>query len=301
MKYKGYEIDLLKDNAGVIISNVKDFEPSHIFDCGQCFRWIKENDGSYTGVASGRVLNVSKEGQDVILRNTNIKEFQDIWFDYFDLGRDYSNLKENVSKDIHMKAALEFGHGIRMLKQDFNEMLISFIISANNRIPMIMKVVDKLSQMYGEKLEYNGNTYYDFPQISSIAASDLIALAQTKMGFRAKYVLNSSKTVFETDITGAKLRIMETYDAKHQLMQLSGVGSKIADCVLLFSGIKNNVFPTDVWVKRVMEELYLKRETSLNQINEFGTTYFGENAGLAQQYLFYYARQKKIGTAAKGA
>lgn len=295
MKYKGYDIDELPDRGGVVISNIRDFEPSHIFDCGQCFRWIRESDGSYTGVVSGKVLNVSKKGLYVIFNNTNIKEFQDFWFDYFDLGRDYSRIKELVLKDNHMKEAVTYGHGIRLLKQDFNEMLVSFIISANNRIPMIMKVVENLSKMFGKKINYNGRLYFDFPEISAIADAQLSDLAETRMGFRAKYVLNSSKMAIESDITRSKLSEMDTCKAKQHLMQLSGVGSKIADCVLLFSGIKYDVFPTDVWVKRVMEALYLKRETGLNQINEFGTNYFGEYSGFAQQYLFYYAREKRIG------
>jgi N-glycosylase/DNA lyase len=293
MKYRGYDIEEI-DN-GVVVSNIQDFNPVHVFECGQCFRWLKQKDGSYTGVANGRTINVSLCKDKLIILNTNLIEFINIWFEYFDMGRDYSSIKIKLGKDKIMKKAIEFGCGIRILKQDLWETLISFIISANNRIPMIMKVVDSLSRSYGEKIIFQGREYYTFPDAGKISSSDIEELAACRMGFRCKYVMGASLMVINKQVSLNELSYMHTDQAREELKRLPGVGNKVADCTLLYSGTKIDVFPTDVWVKRVMEELYFEREASLAEIQCFAKNKFGEISGIAQQYLFYYAREHKIG------
>lgn len=147
---------------GIILEGLEDFEPAHVFDCGQCFRWLRQEDGSYTGVAMGRVINVSKKGNNIHIDNTNLEDFENIWYEYFDLGRDYGALKKKLAKmDENLKKAVEFGPGIRILKQDGWEMLISFIISSNNRIPMIQRAINNISERYGRKIgTYRGKDYY---------------------------------------------------------------------------------------------------------------------------------------------
>jgi N-glycosylase/DNA lyase len=293
MKYRGYDIEEL-DN-GVVVSNIKDFNPVHIFECGQCFRWLKQQDGSYTGVAKGRAINVSLCKDKLIILNTNLEDFINIWFEYFDMGTDYSLIKSRLEKDKIMKKAIEFGYGIRILKQDIWETLISFIISANNRIPMIMKVVDSLSKSYGDKIIFQGREYYSFPDATRLALSNIEELAACKMGFRCKYVMDTSLMIRNNQVRLEELSSMNTDQARKELKRLPGVGNKVADCTLLYSGTKIDVFPTDVWVKRVMEELYFGREASLREIQNFAKHKFGEMSGIAQQYLFYYAREHKIG------
>jgi N-glycosylase/DNA lyase len=294
MDYRGYKIS--QDGNRVIVRNIKDFNAVHTFECGQCFRWIRQADGSYTGVVRGKVLNVSVEDDTLILKNTNLEDFKNIWFDYFDLGRDYGQVKEAVMRDAIMREAAAFGWGIRLLKQDIWETLISFIISANNRIPRIMKTVGVISKIYGEKLEMDGEEYYSFPVVSKLTQSSLQDLEVCKGGFRCKYILNSSRMISDGEISLNKISQLDTDSARKELMKFPGVGPKVADCVLLYSGTKYDVFPTDVWVKRVMEELYFKREAGFKEIHEFARNYFGNLAGFAQQYLFYFAREKKIGT-----
>lgn len=294
MEYKGY--DVRKEGKTLFVSNIKDFDPVHTFECGQCFRWVRQDDGSYTGVAKGRVLNVKLEADVLILRNTDFTDFKDIWFDYFDLGRDYGKIKEALLKDDIMKEAVSFGWGIRLLRQDIWETLISFIISANNRIPRIMKTVGVISELYGDRLEMDGKYYYSFPGVEKLTQPSLEDLEVCKGGFRCKYILNSSSIIEKGEIDLAKIQHMDRDSAREELMKFPGVGPKVADCVLLFSGTRYDVFPTDVWVKRVMEELYLKKDTSLKEIQKFAGGYFGDLAGFAQQYLFYYAREKQIGT-----
>ena len=293
MRYRDY--DVKEYDNGVIIEKVWDFNPVHVFECGQCFRWIRQEDGSYTGVAMGRVVNVKYSDGRMVIRNTNIQDFKNIWFSYFDLNRDYSLIKKRLAKDEIMKKAIDFGAGIRILNQDLWETLLSFIISANNRIPMIMKIVASISRMYGTELMYNEKSYFTFPNVEDIANSSLEELSECRAGFRCKYIIETARKVLNKEVDLERLKTMETDAARDELTKLPGVGNKVADCTLLYSGIRHNVFPTDVWVKRVMEELYFKRTASLMEIQRFSKEYFGDLSGFAQQYLFYYARENGIG------
>lgn len=293
MEYKGYKIR--QEDNSVIVEKVRDFNVVHTFECGQCFRWIRQEDGSYTGVVKGKVINVSIIDDVLVLKNTNLQDFKSIWFDYFDLGRDYGQIKEAVMKDDNMEKAIAFGWGIRLLKQDLWETLISFIISANNRIPRIMKTVEVIAREFGDELVMDGNKFYSFPEVDKLAQSTIKELEVCKGGFRCKYILNSSHMVSTGQINLQRIPQMDTNSAREELMKFPGVGPKVADCVLLYSGTKYDVFPTDVWVRRVMEELYFNKEANFSEIQKFASSYFGELAGFAQQYLFYYARENKIG------
>ncbi len=294
MDYCGYKIS--RDDNALIIENIRDFDPVHVFECGQCFRWIKQSDSSYTGVVKGKIANMKYTDGVLVIKGTTEEEFENLWFDYLDLGRDYSRIKEILSsKDEVMKRAVDFGYGIRLLRQDIWETLISFIISANNRIPMIMKTVAAMSQVYGEGLRFDGKAYYSFPSADRLAESNVEELEVCRGGFRCKYIINTSVMVKGGVVKLQRLEGMDSDEARKELTKLPGVGNKVADCTLLYSGTKYDVFPTDVWVKRVMEELYFKREASFKEIQDFAADYFGEHAGLAQQYLFYYARENRIG------
>jgi N-glycosylase/DNA lyase len=229
------------------------------------------------------------------INNSTFDDFKNLWFDYLDLGRDYSEIKRRLLKDEHMERAVAFGQGIRLLKQDFWETLISFIISANNRIPRIMQIVDTISHMYGNEIVCGGKSYYSFPGPEKLISSESERLKICKAGFRCKYILGTTKQFLEGEVDCTRLKEIPRDDARELLVKFSGVGNKVADCTLLYSGTKYNVFPTDVWVLRVMEELYFKRKTSFKEIQAFADDYFGELAGFAQQYLFYYARENRIG------
>jgi N-glycosylase/DNA lyase len=292
MEYKGYSIRC--KNEILAIEGIKDFNLTHIFECGQCFRWIRQQDGSYNGIVNDKFVNVSLSNDILYISNAEEQDFIDIWYEYFDLGTDYSQIKSVLEKDEIMREAIKTGYGIRLLRQDFWEMLISFIISANNMIPRIMKTVDTLSVLKGGCIEANYNAYR-FPQINELANATLEEIQQCKAGFRCKYIHQTSKLMHQEPITKEKLQLLDTNMARKELMKLPGVGPKVADCILLFSGIKFDVFPIDVWVKRVMEELYLKKESKLNEIQGFAKDKFGNLTGYAQQYLFYHARLNKIG------
>lgn len=291
------EYKIREEEDRVILENIEDFEPKDIFECGQAFRWIREEDESYTTVAYGRFLNVSRQGEDIVLSPTNKKDFQEIWYDYFDLGKDYGAIKKTLSKDPILKDATKYGSGIRILNQEPFETIISFIISANNQIPRIKKSVEIIAREYGDYIgSYRGRDYYSFPDARSLSGVDVAEIREkARVGFRDQRIIDSAIMISNGEIKLDNIFEMTKDEGKEELKRLPGVGPKVADCCLLFAFKKGNAFPVDTWVKRVMEYFYLKEETSLTKIGQKGSELFGDLAGYAQQYLFYYAREEDIG------
>jgi len=285
---------IVEVSQGILIKNVENFELNHIFDCGQCFRWNKEEKGNYIGVAFGRVLEVEKIGEDVMLYNTNKEEFYKYWLNYFDLDRDYTEIKNQLSKDDLLRTSVEFGHGIRLLQQEPFELVMSFIISSNNRIPMIKRAIDKISSIWGEQIQYKGQTYYSFPSLERLQGATLEELQACSIGFRAKYIKETVDKIYLNTEELAKIIASNDDDCHKNLQNYNGIGPKVADCIMLFSMGKYSAFPVDVWVKRAMQHFYLAPDVSLKKIREFARDKFGNLSGFAQQYLFYYARENNI-------
>ena len=280
------------------IENIKSFELTDVFDCGQCFRWNKQPDGSYTGIFGKNVMNVQKYVDTVIFKgicNGNIKEIVE---DYFDLNRDYEDIKNKLSQiDENVKKSIEYGKGIRILNQDLWEMIISFIISANNNIPRIKGIIERLAQKYGKEIEWKGEKYYTFPTPEELKDVTIEDYRKLGLGFRDIRLYETVQMILDKKIDLNKMQQNpNTYEVREQLLTLSGVGPKVADCILLFSTLKRfEVFPIDVWVRRVMNELYIKNEdeTKVNkkEIEKLAKEKFGNLAGIAQQYLFYWKRE----------
>lgn len=280
-----------------ILENVKSFEPKHIFECGQCFRWDEEPDGSYTGIVKNNVINVKKVDNTVYFTSLgadNLKELVDY---YFDLGRDYEKIKETLSKiDEYLENSIKYGSGIRILNQDLWETIISFIISANNNIPRIKGIINRISMKYGNKIEWNGKEYYTFPTVENLAKATVEDMRNLGLGFRDVRVYETTHKILNKEVDLKKLhQEPDTQKVRDTLLTLSGVGPKVADCILLFSTLKRfDVFPIDVWVRRVMNELYIKNEdeTKVNkrEIEKLAKEKYGDLEGLAQQYLFYWKR-----------
>ena len=280
------------------IDNIKSFEPVHIFDCGQCFRWDAQPDGSYTGVFKGKVMNVKKEGNTVIFKGICNGDIREICIDYFDLERNYEEIKEQLSKiDNNVKTSVVYGSGIRILNQDLWETIISFIISANNNIPRIKGIINRISKRYGKEIEWNGNKYYTFPTVEELAKASVEDLRALGLGFRDVRVYETTRKILNKEVDLKELENeKDTEKVRETLLTLPGVGPKVADCILLFSTLKRfEVFPIDVWVRRVMNDLYIKNpdETKVNkrQIEKLAKEKYGDLAGLAQQYLFYWKRE----------
>ncbi len=282
-------------NNCVILEGITDFHPVHTFECGQCFRWDPEPDGSYTGVAFSKPVNIRCENNSVIIKNITLSEFDCQWKHYLDLDVDYECVKKEVAVDENVIKAMNFGWGIKILNQEMFECLISFIISTQNAIPRIKKIVCGLCEMYGKPLLLDGKTHYAFPTLESLKGVTESDLAPLKAGYRASYIVDAVNKLSNGEVNLDEVKKMSYAEAKKELMKIRGVGPKVADCVLLFSGEMKNAFPIDVWVKRTVRTLYLGENAGEKQIEKFAQEHFGKYAGLAQQYLFYYGRENKIG------
>ena len=278
----------------IVLKNVKDFNLKHIFECGQCFRWNKEDNGSYTGVVKNGVLNVfTNEKNDVTINFELSGDSKKFIKEYFDLDRDYSNIKNIISvNDENMTSAIKYGYGIRILQQDPWEMLISYIISAANNIPRISKTIENISKAYGKKVYFNGKEYYLFPRPNELSKATLSELRNLNLGFRDKYVFEATKDIVSGKIDLDCINKLPYREAKKELMKINGVGAKVADCILLFSMNKMEAFPIDTWIKKVMVNLYNTND-KLKDIELCAECKFGDYAGIAQQYLFYYMRENK--------
>ena len=280
-----------------IIENQESFELKDIFECGQCFRWNENEDGSYTGVINNGVLNVEKQGEKIIFTGMLEKDLKEVVRFYFDLDRNYEEIKMQLSNiDKYLKTSVEYGKGIRILNQDLWETIISFIISANNNIPRIKGIIERISKKYGTEIEWNGEKYYTFPTPKQLGKATVKDLRSLGTGFRDIRIYETTQKVLSGKINLNEVQNKDTLSAREELLTLSGVGPKVADCILLFSTLKRfDVFPIDVWVRRVMNELYIKNEdetkVSKKDIMKIANEKFGNLEGLAQQYLFYWKRE----------
>ncbi len=285
---------IVEEDKKLVLTEVCDFNPVHTFMCGQCFRWDQENDG-FLGIAKGKAVFVkSISDTQFEIYNATKADFDEIWQDYFDFSTDYGKIKKALSSDDNLKKAIEFGSGIRILNQDPFECLISFIISTQNSIPRIKKIIAKMSELFGEEITYNGKKYYAFPTCDTLCTLSESDLAPLKVGYRAAYILDAAKKVKSGEVDIYNLYKLDTLSARNELLKIKGVGPKVADCILLFSLKKHEAFPIDVWIGRIMRSIYLDENASMKDILKYSSEKFSSFAGFAQQYLFYYARENKL-------
>lgn len=278
----------------IILKGQTSFVPSHIFECGQAFRWKKLEDEAYRFIFRDMVLEACAIDDSIEIVGDFLDKNEIL--NYFDLNTNYDAIKTKLSlNDEVISKAIDFGGGMRILKQDPFETYISFIISANNQIKNIKNTIKKLSQMYGEKLNnpFDDEEYYAFPTplaLSNAKPEDIKEYARA--GFRSERIVIASKMVQEGIIKFDELREKCIGDIRKTLLEVPGIGEKVFQCILLFGLGRTDSFPVDVWVKRVMEELYYGgEERNKKLIQEDGLRRFGDLSGYAQQYLFYYMRE----------
>lgn len=284
----------------IIIPNNIPFELKHIFECGQCFRWNMREDGSYIGVVRKNVIEVQKNEKEIIIKSLGEDDIKELCNTYFDLNRDYKQIQNKLSSiDEYLETSIKYGNGIRILHQDLWETIISYIISANNNIPRIKGIIERISAKYGEKIVWKGKEYYTFPTIEELSKASIEDLRALGLGFRDKRVYETTRIFYNKKITLEQLENMDdTEKIRERLLELPGVGRKVADCILLFGLNRFEVFPIDVWVNRLMNELYIKAEDE-NKIDktiiqDLAKDKYKELAGIAQQYLFFYRRENKF-------
>lgn len=275
--------------------DTKCFNLKYTLECGQCFRW-KNEENTYVGVIKDRVLKIRQDGNKIYVRSNNNENLENVVRDYFELNKDYKEIEERISKvDKYVKEAVKNTTGLRHIKQDFFETIISYIISANNNIPRISKSVNEISRRFGKEIEFEEEKYYLFPRPEELANVTVDEYRECGVGFRDKYIYNTVKKINSGDINLEKMQEMSTKELRTQLLSLMGIGPKVADCILLFSCSRQEVFPIDVWVERVMKKLYFdNKEVSKKEILEYADKAFGKDAGIIQQHLFYNIRENMI-------
>ena len=272
---------IVQQNGNIELHEAKNFVLIETLDCGQAFRWQEIAPNMWQGVAFGRLLKIGSADGIITLYDTTEEDFNLIWREYFDLDRNYGEILSTLSQNEVLKTAGEFAGGIRILKQEPWEALCSFIISQNNNIPRIKGIVERLCENFGDKI---AEGVYSFPSAEKIAALSLDDLAVLRSGFRAKYILDAAKKVAGGEILLEELKGMPIDLARAELLKIYGVGEKVADCTLLFGLPHIEAFPKDVWIKRAVAKLFD------GALPECATPY----AGIAQQYIFHYARMTKL-------
>lgn len=246
-------------------------------DCGQCFRFSVEPDGSVSGIAFGKNLRLSQTETEILFYDTSVQEFEKIWKPFFDLDTDYAVIKQCLSQDETLREAIRYSPGIRILRQDSFEALVSFIISQNNNIPRIKGCIDRLCRRFGEPV---GEDVYTFPTPEALASASLEDYAGLSLGYRDRYVWECSRAVASGELNLHTVASMPLMEARDTLLSLKGVGVKVAECALLFGFHQMGAFPVDTWMKKALSRFYPKGFPEL----------FAGVAGLAQQYLFHYIR-----------
>lgn len=261
----------------LIFEHITDLDLPQTLDCGQSFRWEEQPDGSFRGVACGKGVSVRLDGENLYIDGAEEND-RALWYDYFDLGTDYAAIRGEVS-GLHpvLREAAKYAAGIRILRQEPYEALCTFIISQNNNIKRIKGIVRRLCESFGERLP-SGD--FDFPTAEKMSALTADDLAPLRAGFRARYLVDAAQKVASGEVDLELCRTADYETARAELMKITGVGVKVADCTLLFGMYRVEAFPLDVWMKRAMAQLF----------PEMTPADFGSHAGIAQQYIFHYSR-----------
>lgn len=274
---------------------VECFNLKYTLECGQCFRWKCVQDNEYIGVIEDRVLRIKQDENKLLVWSNKKENLKQVIYHYFDLTKDYALIESEIARiDENIAKSLAFSSGIRILNQPLFETIISYIISANNNIKRISRSVNDISKRFGKEVEFEGEKYYLFPTLEEIKDVTMDDLLAAGTGFRARYIKHDIEYFMDNPNFLNKLKSLETIEAAKILSSLMGVGPKVADCILLFSLGKGEVFPIDVWVKRIMEKLYFKENKSIKEIKKYANENFGEYAGIVQQHLFHNVREGNI-------
>ena len=263
--------------GGVRVEGAEPFDLAQTLDCGQCFRFAPTGDGGWFGAAGGHAAGLRFEGESLVLEGATAAEFESFWRDYLDLDRDYAAVRAAFARDPRLAPCVAFAPGIRVLRQPAFEALIAFIVSQNNNVPRIKGILARLCALFGEPLPGGARA---FPTPERLAACSEAELAPLRSGWRAGYILDAARQVAAGTVDLQAVAVMPLADARRELTRIRGVGPKVAECVLLYGMGRLECFPMDVWMKRAMATLLPGRRPEE----------FGENAGLAQQYLFHYSR-----------
>ncbi len=266
----------------IIITNLSDFNITHILECGQVFRFVKTDDNTYKVFSLDKFATIVTYDDKVEILTQDTEYF----VNYFDLKTDYNDIKSALNYYKQLQEPILYGYGIRILKQDFFEMIISFIISANNNIKRIQGIIEKICAFCGKDM----GEYYAFPTLDQLMTCEVSDFKAFGAGYRADYLYKVCRQL--KDISLDNLREMDTMSLRKSLCTLMGVGPKVADCILLFGLGRKDVFPVDTWIMKVYKDIFNGGLTNREQISKFLVDCFKDLSGYAQQYLFYYKREE---------
>ena len=280
----------------MITVELDNFSLKEICQSGQCFRMRETEKNTFELIAGDKYLKITQEGTIVNFHCSDV-EFLCYWVLYFDLDADYEKYIDAINpRDSYLVQAAEAGRGIRILRQDLWEMIITFLISQQNNITRIRGCVERLCQHYGKHLKAeDGTEYYAFPTPEQLSKASQEQIRACQTGFRDKYIKSTTDSVILNNKNISEYTKLNTEECLKELLKFNGVGPKVGDCIALFGMQKYDTFPVDVWVKRVMQEFYVEEDLSLPKIRAYAIDKFKELSGFAQQYLFYYARELGIG------
>ena len=264
-------------NNSVIVRDVRCLNVELCLFCGQAFRWKKNEDGSFHGVVDGKITDIVQKENEIIFLNTSQEDFLSLWKDYFDLESDYESTVKRFDEDKNISAAVKEYYGIRILHQRPWEALCSFIISQNNNIPRITGIIDRLCESFGERVGEKDYSFPSYERMKNVTAEDMAPL---RAGFRSKYIADAVSKLCSGEISLEKIKEMPISEARTELMKIKGVGAKVAECTLLYGFGRKEAFPIDVWVKKIMAEMYPNGLPECTKDVE----------GIAQQYLFHWRR-----------
>ncbi len=262
------------DGNSIVFDGVNDLNLALTFDCGQAFRWSRNTDGSWHAAVKDRSVDVIQQGNTITVRGDTDSRF---WIKYLDLERDYGAICRRLKTDKWLNMAITEYGGIRILRQDPWEALCSFVISQNNNIPRIKGIIERLCAAFGDDL---GEGDFSFPSAQRLAGCTVEELAPLRAGFRAKYIVDAAQKVASGEVKLSQLESGDMEFCRAELMKIKGVGAKVAECTLLYGCGRMEAFPVDVWVKRIMSELYPDGLPECTDGVE----------GIAQQFLFHWRR-----------
>ncbi len=270
---------ITNDGKNIIISQADCFNVELSLFCGQAFRWRKSDEGFFHGVAGDKICDIEVKEDNIIFRDCTQEEFS-FWYRYFDLDKDYPTILKGYASDTNLSEAIKEYYGIRILRQDPWEALCSFIISQNNNIPRIEGIISRLCENFGKKTDRGDFLFPSWESLKNVTVEDLAPL---RAGFRAKYIVDAVKKLSEGEISVENIKKLPIEQARAELMKIKGVGAKVAECTLLYGFGRYEAFPIDVWVKRIMAEMYPEGLPECTHGSE----------GIAQQYLFHWRRNSE--------
>lgn len=273
-------MQITEQGGNLIVTSSSPFSARQTFTCGQCFRWTQQPDGRYLGIVRGTPVRVSDQAGSLVLSCDN-RQFESLWRNYFDCDTDYAAICDSFTVDAFTSAAADFGRGIRILRQDPWEALCTFLLSQCNNIPRITGIVDRLCTLLGEPIAWEQHTLYTFPTPEQLAVCTNEDLASLRAGYRTPYLIAAAQAVCSGAIDFSALEHMDTDRARREIMQLRGVGRKVADCFLLFGLHKLDAFPVDTWMKKAAAYYSGDMKRFINS----------PYAGVYQQYFFFYTRE----------